>query len=87
MAVAVVTAQPAPLTETYIGRTKLAGGTVNVALKHITEDSVVIVSGNDAAVTGILVVVITAGTGFSVTSSVGGDAGYVGWAVYVAPSE
>ena len=87
MAVAGVTPQPIPVTETYVGRTQLAGGTVNVAFKHITEDSVVIASGNDAGVTGILTIVITAGTGFSITSSVGANAGWVGWLVIVPPSE
>ena len=83
MAVGAVTTRQAPLTNIKVGRTKLTGGTVNVSLKQITAASVVLVSGNDASATGAYTVVITAGTGFSITSSVGGDAGFVGWAVFL----
>jgi len=83
MAVGAVSTRQAPLTNVKIGRSKLTGGTVSVSLKQITANSIVLVSGNDGSVTGILTVVITAGTGFSITSSVGGDAGFVGWAVFL----
>jgi hypothetical protein len=83
MAATTVSARELPLTETIVGRSKLTGGTVSVALKGITENSLVYVSGNTSTATGAYTVVITAGTGFSITSSVGGDAGYVAWMVVI----
>lgn len=87
MAVGAVTQQPLPVCETFIGRQVLVAGAATVAFKRITQDSIVLVSCNSATATGILVVVITAGTGFVVTSSVGGDVGFVGYMIIIPPPE
>ena len=85
MAVGAVTQRELPVTQVLIGRSKLAGGTVDVTIKQITDNSLVFCQGNDSTVTGILTVVVTAQTKFSITSSVGGDAGYVAWMVIIIP--
>ena len=85
MAVAAVSQRELPLTNIRIGRDKLTGGAATVSLKAITENSLVFLSGNDANVDGALQAVITAGTGFAIASSTGGDAGYVAWMVVIIP--
>ena len=83
MAVGAVVQQILPPTNCQVGRSQLSGGTVTVAFKEITENSIVLVTGNDANVDGACQVVITAGVGFAITSSTGGDAGWVGWLVII----
>lgn len=85
MAVGAVTIQPLPVTDVVIGRSQLSGGTVSVTLKSINDNSLVFCQGNDANVTGVLKVAITSGTGFSITSTVGGDTGFVAWMVVIRP--
>jgi len=63
----------------------LVAGAATVALKQITDNSLVFLSGDDANVDGILQAVITSGTGFVVTSSVGGDIGFVAYMVVIIP--
>ena len=81
MAVGALSQRILPPANMQIGRSKLTAGTVSVAFPGVTDNTLVFASGNDAAVTGILTIVVTAGTGFSITSSVGGDTGYVAWVV------
>lgn len=84
MAVGAVTQQILPVTNIQIGRTVLVAGAATVALKEITENSLVFLTGNDAAATGAMRAVITAGTGFVITSLVGaGDTGFVAWMVVI----
>jgi hypothetical protein len=83
MAVGAVTQQPLPVTECFIGRQVLVGGAATVAFKRITQESIVLASCNSALATGALSIVITPGTGFVVTSSVGGDVGFVGYMVII----
>lgn len=83
MAVGAVTQQVLPVTNVQIGRSQLSGGAATVALKEITENSLVFLSGNDANVDGALQAVITAGTGFAIASSTGGDSGFVAWMVVI----
>lgn len=85
MAVGTLSKRPLPVSNVIIGRSTLVAGTVDVDMNEITEDSLVFVSGNSAAVTGVLSVVITAGDKFSITSSVGGDTGVVAWMVVINP--
>jgi hypothetical protein len=88
MAVAAVTQQPIPVTEVFIGRVQLTTGSATVAFKRITQDSLVFLTGNDAAATGAMRAVITAGTGFVITSLVGaGDTGYVAYMIVIPPPE
>lgn len=87
MAVGAVTQQPIPVTEMFTGRQVLVAGAATVAFKRITQDSVVLVSSNSLTATGAYTVVITAGTGFVITSSVGGDTGFVGYTVIIPPPE
>jgi hypothetical protein len=62
----------------------MAAGSVTVAMKEITEDSLVFVSSNSTGVTGALKTVISAGVGFTTTSLVGaGDAGLVAYMVVI----
>jgi hypothetical protein len=52
----------------------------------ITENSLVFLTGNDAAATGAMRAVITANTGFVITSLVGaGDTGFVAFMVIIIP--
>ncbi len=83
MATGAVTQRAATEANMIQGRSKLAGGTVTVGFKQATDSTVILASGNDGSVTGILTIVITAGTGFTITSSVGGDTGFVGWLAIV----
>jgi len=85
MAVATVAQQALPLTQLICGRDKLAAGAATVSLKQITDNSLVFCFGNDANVDGILQTVQTSGTGFVITSSEGGDVGYVAWLVVIIP--
>lgn len=85
MAVGAIAVQPLPVTQVLVGRSKLAGGTVAVALTQITDNSLIFANGDDSAVTGILTITRTAGTSFTLTSSVGGDAGFVAWLVVILP--
>jgi hypothetical protein len=88
MAVSTLSARPLPTTDVIIGRGLSAAGSLTVALPAITEDSLVFVTNNAAAATGALRVVITAGTGFVVTSLVGaGDSGVIAWMVILIPVE
>jgi len=83
MAIGTVSDRSLPLTNVHVGRVKLTGGTVAVALPGITDNSLLFVSGNGSGVTGFLTTTITAGTGWAVTSSVGGDAGFVSYMVVI----
>lgn len=86
MAVGAVTQRELPLTQIIIGRQVLITGTATVDLKQITENSLIFLTGNSAAATGALRAVITAGTGFVVTSLVGaGDTGFVAYMVVIIP--
>lgn len=88
MAVTTVVKQPLPVTNTLVGRDTMAAGSLTVTLPQITEESIVFACGNSAGVTGALRSVITAGTGFVVTSLVGaGDAGLVAWMVVIPPAD
>ena len=88
MAVTTVVKQVMPVTNCLVGRDTMAAGSLTVALPQITEESLVFVCGNSAGVTGALRAVITAGTGFVVTSLVGaGDAGLVGWCVMIPSAD
>lgn len=85
MAVGAVSQRALPLTQIIVGRQVLVAGAATVALKQITDNSLVFLSGDDANVDGILQAVITSGTGFVVTSSVGGDIGFVAYMVVIIP--
>lgn len=86
MAVGAVTQRELPVTQVIIGRQALIAGAATVGLKQITENSLIFLTGNDAAATGALRAVITAGTGFVVTSLVGaGDTGEVAYMVILIP--
>jgi len=84
MAVGAVVQQILPPTNVQIGRTQLTTGAATIALKEITENSLVFLTGNDANATGAMRAVITAGTGFVIASLVGaGDTGFVAWMVII----
>lgn len=86
MAVSTLTARGLLLTNVIVGRDTMAAGSLTVALPTITENSLVFPASNSTGVTGALKTVITAGTGFVVTSLVGaGDAGLVAWMVVINP--
>jgi precorrin-6B methylase 2 len=85
MAVGAVSQRELPLTQIIIGRQVLIAGSATVALKQITDNSLIFVSGDDANVDGILQTVTTNGTGFVITSSVGGDVGFVAYMVVIIP--
>jgi hypothetical protein len=86
MAVASVSQRELPLTQIIVGRQILVTGAATVSLKQITENSLIFLTGDDAAATGTLRAVITAGTGFVVTSLVGaGDTGYFAYLVVIIP--
>lgn len=83
MAVGAVTRFVPPLTNNIAGRSQLAAGAVTVSLPEIKETSLVFLANNSAAATGAQRAVITAGTGFVITSGVGGDTGFVAWWVVI----
>lgn len=84
MAVGLVADRVCPLTNIHIGRIQLTTGAATVAFKEITEDSLVLLTGNSALATGALRAVITAGTGFVITSLVGAaDTGFVAYMVII----
>ena len=84
MAVGAIAQQILPTTNVIIGRVQLTTGAAIVAMKQITENSLVFLTGNDAAATGAMRAVITAGTGFTITSLVGaGDTGFVAFLVII----
>jgi hypothetical protein len=67
----------------FAGRSKLTGGTVTVTNHQVNDNTLIFVSGNDGNVTGILTVTRTSGTSFTITSSVGGDSGFVAVLLYL----
>jgi len=86
MAVGAVTQRILPVTNVIVARVQLTAGAATVSLPQITENSLVFLTGNDAAATGAMRVVITAGTGFVITSLVGaGDTGFVAYMVIIIP--
>ncbi len=88
MAVSTLSQRILPVNNIVIGRGLMAAGSLTVALPAISEDSLVFLCGNADAATGALRAVITAGTGFVVTSVVGaGDSGVVAWIVILVPVE
>ena len=85
MAVGAIARQALPVTQVIIGRQVMVAGAAIVLMKQITDNSLIFASGNDAAVTGILTITRTAGTSFTITSSVGGDVGFVAFMVVIIP--
>ena len=86
MAVGAVTQRILPVTNVIVARVQLTTGAATVSLPQITENWVIFMSGNDAAATGAMRAVITAGTGFVITSLVGaGDTGFVAYMVVIIP--
>ncbi len=86
MAVGAVTQRILPVTNVIVARVQLTTGAATVSLPQITENSLIYMSGNDAAATGAMRAVITAGTGFVITSLVGaGDTGFVAYMVVIIP--
>ena len=85
MAVGALSQRELPLTQIIIGRQVLIAGSATVALKQITDNSLVFVSGDDANVDGSLQTVTTSGTGFVITSSNAGDVGFVAYMVVLIP--
>jgi hypothetical protein len=85
LAVGAITSREFPTTQAIVGRSKLTAGAVIVAFPQITDDSLIFAAGNDATVTGIITITRTAGTSFTLTSSVGGDVGFVAWLVVLIP--
>jgi hypothetical protein len=79
MAVAAITTRSVPTTNIVCGRSKLTGGTVTIANKQVADTTLIFASGDDGSVTGILTITRTSGTSFTITSSVGGDTGFVAW--------
>ena len=85
MAVAAVTQRELPVTQILVGRQVMVAGAAVVLMKQITDNSLIFASGNDSAVTGILTITRTVGTSFTITSSVGGDVGFVAFMVVIIP--
>jgi hypothetical protein len=83
MAVGAVVQQILPSSNVQCGRVQLTGGAATVALKEIKDTSLVFLTGNDANVDGACQAVITAGTGFAIASSTGGDSGWVAYMVVI----
>ncbi len=72
----------APLTNIFKGTATLgAGGTVAVSLPQILSTSVVLLTMAATNNTGTPEYAITAGTGFTISSSQAGDTGSVSWLV------
>jgi hypothetical protein len=80
MAIAAQASQPVAVTNLFSGRAKLVAGTIAVAFAGLLDTSEVFVTGLSGN-TGFMTVTQTTGTGFTVTSSQGGDAGFVNWLV------
>lgn len=73
-----------PLTNMFYGVATLgAGGTVAIALTEIDADSAVFLTMAATNNTGTPEYAITAGVGFTITSSQAGDTGNVSWMVIV----